>query len=80
MRSSSRPLYRRPRSPYWWARLTVNGREERKSTKCMTYKEAGDWLRAQLADVAEGRYTSTSIEKRVTRISRSMCCWISEAT
>jgi integrase len=42
----------------------VNGKEERKSTKCTTYKDATDWLRNQHADVAEGRYVSTAIEKR----------------
>jgi integrase len=56
-------LYRRPRSPYWWAALTVNGAEERRSTECRDRKAAEDWLTTELAKVQTGQYVGVAADK-----------------
>lgn len=56
-------LYRRPGSPYWWAKWSVNGVPQRQSTGTEKITEAEAFLNARKGAKAEGRAVNIRLEK-----------------
>src|SRR5689334_13086179 len=60
----SKNPFLRPNSKVWWIRYTVNGKQERESTKTTVYAEAViKALDQRRGDVAVGKYRGRDIER-----------------
>ncbi len=53
----------RPNSKVWWIRYTLNGRQERESTKTTLYAEAVKFLDQRRGEIVAGKYRGREIER-----------------
>lgn len=56
-------LYQRPGSPYWWARIQINGRDQRRSLRTADRAEARKRLKA-LTEAAEAERAGIAVAER----------------
>lgn len=76
-------LYEKERSPYWWYRFTIEGREYRGSTQCTDAKAAADYveaLRVEVrSDIAANRAALGQVRGGRRQITLCACLDIFEA-
>ncbi|MDP9037809.1 MAG: tyrosine-type recombinase/integrase, partial [Acidobacteriota bacterium] len=60
------PLFRKPRSPFWWYTITFNGKRYRASTGETTKAKAGTVMANALAALARGEQSITQVPRGAT--------------
>lgn len=72
-------LYRPPGTPFYYVRITINGRKVRKSTKATTLEEAmrvrDRWLSRRTAEEAEQQWTDWVNEQETSAKSWTRLTW-----
>lgn len=55
-KANSGPVFKRPKSRFWWIRYTVNGKQYKESTKSASKEVANDFYKQRMAEVTLGRF------------------------